>query len=72
MIGAKDLNARDGGLFETAKKYASRERFLLRGQARASDSRRSWRQPLSDLEERTAEIVGGLAYLMDSREDGGW
>ena len=26
----------------------------------------------TDLEERTAEIVGGLAYLMDSREDGGW
>ena len=26
----------------------------------------------TDLEERTAEIVGSLAYLMDSREDGGW
>ena len=26
----------------------------------------------TDLEERTAEIVGSLAYSMDSREDGGW
>ena len=26
----------------------------------------------TDLEERTAEIVGSIAYLMDSREDGGW
>lgn len=25
-----------------------------------------------DLEKRTAEIVGSHAYLMDSREDGGW
>ena len=38
--------ARDGGLFETAKNNASRGLVLLRAQARASNSRRPWRQPL--------------------------